>query len=62
MLSMRLRKTLQVLILAAAFILGVSQPVFNGLSLLALLVLPTVFLLQPGATLRFRSSALLLVK
>lgn len=59
---MRTRKTLQILILAAAFVIGISQPVFNGVSLLALLSLPTVFLLQPGALVRFRRPVLRLVK
>jgi hypothetical protein len=60
--SMRTRKALQILILASALAIGISQPVFNGLSLLALLALPTVFLLQPGALLRFRRPVLQLVK
>jgi predicted ABC-type sugar transport system permease subunit len=59
---MRTRKALQILILAAALIVGVSQPVFNGLSLLALLSLPAVFLLQPGVLLRLRGPKLRLVK
>jgi hypothetical protein len=59
---MRTRKALQILILAAALIVGVSQPVFNGLSLLALLSLPAVFLLQPGVLLRLRAPKLRLVK
>lgn len=60
--SMRIRKTLQILLLATALVIGVSQPTFNGLSLLALVVLPAVFLLQPGALLRFRRPVLRLVK
>lgn len=60
--SMRTRKLLQILILASALAIGISQPVFNGLSLLALLSLPVVFLLQPGALLRFRRPVLQLVK
>jgi hypothetical protein len=59
---MRTRKTLQILILATALVVGVSQPVFNGLSLLALLSLPAVFLLQPGVLLRLRGPKLRLVK
>ncbi|WP_354215000.1 hypothetical protein [Arthrobacter sp. UYCo732] len=59
---MRTRKALQILILAAALAIGVSQPTFNGLSLLTLLALPTVFLLQPGAMIRFRRPVLTLVK
>lgn len=57
MLSMRLRKILQVLILAAALAIGVIQPVFNGLSLLALLLAASVFLLQPAATRGLRHPA-----
>ncbi|MDR6508514.1 hypothetical protein [Arthrobacter oryzae] len=63
--DMRTRKVLQILILAAALDIGISQPIFNGLSLLALLALlalPTVFLLQPGALLTFRRPVLRLVK
>lgn len=60
--SMRTRKVLQILILATALVIGISQPIFNGLSLLALLALPAVFLLQPGALLRFRRPVLRLVK
>lgn len=60
--SMRTRKALQILILASALVVGISQPIFNGLSLLSLLALPTVFLLQPGAVIHFRRPALQLVK
>ena len=56
--GMRTRKALQILILAAALAIGISQPIFNGLSLLALLALATVFLLQPGALLSFRRPVL----
>lgn len=59
---MRTRKALQILILATALAVGVSQPVFNGASLLALLSLPSVFLLQPGVMLRLRGPKLRLVK
>ncbi|WP_306923208.1 hypothetical protein [Arthrobacter globiformis] len=45
---MRTRKSLQILILASALAIGISQPVFNGLSLLALLTLPTVFFSSPA--------------
>lgn len=60
--GMRTRKAFQILILAAALVIGISQPVFNGLSLLALLALPTVFLLQPGVLLSLRRPKLRLVK
>jgi hypothetical protein len=60
--GMRTRKALQISILAAALIIGISQPVFNGLSLLSLLALPAVFLLQPGVLLRLRRPNLRLVK
>jgi hypothetical protein len=59
---MRTRKALQISILAAALIIGISQPAFNGLSLLSLLALPSVFLLQPGVLLRLRRPNLRLVK
>jgi hypothetical protein len=59
---MRTRKALQISILAAALIIGISQPAFNGLSVLALLSLPTVFLLQPGVMVHLRRPALRLVK
>ncbi|MET1087187.1 MAG: hypothetical protein ABWY04_08715 [Arthrobacter sp.] len=59
---MRTRKALQTLILAAALIIGISQPAFNGLSLLSLLALPSVFLLQPGVMLRLRRPNLRIVK
>lgn len=59
---MRTRKALQILILVAALVLRISPPIFNGLSLLSLLALPTVFLLQPGVTLHYRYSALRLAK
>ncbi|MBG0738908.1 hypothetical protein IV500_05660 [Paeniglutamicibacter antarcticus] len=49
---MRTRKALQISILAAAFVIGIAQPTFNGLSLLAIMALPTVFLLQPGVMVR----------
>lgn len=60
--GMRTRKALQILILATALVIGVSQPIFNGLSLLSLLALPSVFLLQPGVMLHHRYSALRLAK
>ncbi|WP_422758853.1 hypothetical protein [Paenarthrobacter sp. C1] len=59
---MRTRKALQILILAACLTIGISQPVFNGASLLALMALPSVFLLQPGVMLRLRSPKLRIVK
>ncbi|GAA4035204.1 hypothetical protein GCM10023063_19500 [Arthrobacter methylotrophus] len=59
---MRTRKALQISILAAAAFIGIAQPSFNGLSLLALLALPVVFLLQPGVLLRIRRPKLRLVK
>ncbi|GGI02527.1 hypothetical protein ACFFGR_14475 [Arthrobacter liuii] len=59
---MRTRSALQILILAAALAVGVSQPFFNGLSLLALVALPSVFLLQSGVLLPLRGPKLRLVK
>ncbi len=59
---MRTRKILQILILTTALAIGISQPVFNGLSLLALLSLPTVFLLQPGVTDHIRRPVIRIVK
>lgn len=59
---MRNRKALQILILATALVVGIAQPSFNGLSMLALLALPTVFLLQPGTMAHLRRPALRFAK
>lgn len=59
---MSTRQALQLTILAAALILGFVPQTFNGLSVLALMLAATVFLLQPGVLLRLRRPVLRLVK
>jgi hypothetical protein len=59
---MRTRRNLQILILAAALVLGFIPDSFNGLSVLAILLAGSVFLLQPGVLLLLRRPNLRLVK
>lgn len=59
---MSTRQKLQLTILAAALVLGFIPESVNGLSLLAILLASTVFLLQPGVLLRIRRPKLRLVK
>lgn len=61
MAGMRTRKVLQITILATALILGFIPETFNGLSILAILLSCTVFLLQPDV-LPLRRPSLRLVK
>lgn len=62
MVSMSTRQILQLTILAAALVLGFIPETINGLSLIAILLASTVFLLQPGVLLRLRGPRLRLVK
>lgn len=56
------RQILQLTILAAALVLGFIPETFNGLSLIAIVLASSVFLLQPGVLLRLRGPRLRLVK
>lgn len=60
--GMRTCKALQISILAAALVIGFIPDTLNGLSILAILLAASVFLLQPGVAPRLRRPALLLVK
>ncbi len=62
MVSMSTRQILQLTILSAALALGFIPETVNGLSLLAILLASSVFLLQPGVLLRLRGPKLRLVK
>ena len=59
---MSTRQALQLTIFAAALVLGFIPQTFNGLSVLAILLATSVFLLQPGVLLRLRRPVLRLVK
>ncbi|HEX9086477.1 MAG TPA: hypothetical protein VF867_02995 [Arthrobacter sp.] len=59
---MRNRRSLQIIILAAALVLGFVPNTFNGLSVLAILLAGSALLLQPGVMLRLRRPVLRLVK
>lgn len=59
---MRTRKSLQILILAAAVAVGFIPETFNGLSVLAILLASSVFLLQPGVLGRVRAPQLRIAK
>jgi hypothetical protein len=56
---MSTRQILQLIILAAALVLGFIPGTVNGLSLLAILLASSVFLLQPGAMAHFRRRPIL---
>lgn len=56
--GMKNLRLLQILILAVALVVGVTAPVFNGQSILALLIAGSVFLVKP----RFRRAVLRVVK
>jgi len=62
MVVMRNRRIVQIIILAAALVLGFIPNTFNGLSILAILLAGSALMLQPGATLRLNRPALRLVK
>jgi hypothetical protein len=59
---MSTRQAFQLTILAAALVLGFIPQTFNGLSVLAIMLAATVFLLQPGVLVRLRRPVLRLVK
>lgn len=59
---MSTRQILQLTILAAALILGFIPDTFNGLSLLAIVLACSVFLLQPGVLTAHRRPNLYVVK
>lgn len=59
---MSTRQALQLTIFAAALVLGFIPQTFNGLSVLAIMLAATVFLLQPGVLVRLRRPVLRLVK
>jgi hypothetical protein len=59
---MSIRQTLQLTIFAAALVLGFIPTAFNGLSVLAIMLACSVFLLQPGVLVRFRRPVFRLVK
>jgi hypothetical protein len=59
---MSTRQIFQLTIFAAALVLGLIPETFNGLSLFAILLASSVFLLQPGVLLRIRRPKLRVVK
>lgn len=59
---MSTRQILQLAILATALVLGFIPETVNGLSLLAILLAASAWLLQPGVMLRIRRPKLRLVK
>lgn len=59
---MSTRQILQLTILATALVLGFIPETVNGLSLLAILLAASAWLLQPGVMLRIRRPKLRLVK
>lgn len=59
---MSTRQILQLTILATALVLGFVPETFNGLSVLAILLAGSVFLLQPGVLAKRRRPVLYLVK